>query len=387
MTTYEQAVLDLAGPVPASFDTFHAGPNQALAAILQACAEGDFRLGDFRPDEPQLAELRPDTTHSGEAHGQAADFASTRPPPPSDVPSSDVTAPWVYLTGAPGSGRSHLLLASCQRARSCGRDALYLGLKQPPAHIPPSLTDMENVALVALDDIDAVAGKPDWEEGLFHFLNRARASGAWILMSAEKGPQEAGFLLPDLRSRLSWGQRHKLKSLDDEGLSSVLKIHAEARGLPLDDKLIRYLLNHCERNCGSLLSALGQLQQAAFASKRKPSLNLAASLFSPAREPRDEAEQDTQSAPAQQAAEAAQTATQETTTETWPSTAHNSELPNAPWADPEYIPPDTPRESAAKHDIPSSSPPWETPHSSDSVPVWEQELNPEPDTAEKKKDA
>lgn len=381
MTTYEQAVLDLAGPVPASFDTFHAGPNQALAAILQACAQGDFRLG-----EPQLAEAHPDTTYLGEAPQLAADSATPKPPHSADAAPSDVTAPWVYLTGVPGSGRSHLLLASCQRARSCGRDALYLGLKRPPAHIPPSLTDMENVALVALDDIDAVAGKSDWEEGLFHFLNRARASGAWVLMSAEKGPQEAGFLLPDLRSRLSWGQRHKLKTLDDEDLSRVLKIHAQARGLPLDDKLVRYLLNHCERNCGSLLSALDQLQQAAFASKRKPSLNLAASLFSPARESREEAAQNTDSAPAQQDPEPAQPAIEVTTGETRRSTASNSELPDAPWADPEYIPPDTSIESATKPVSSWPSAPWETQGSTDSVPAWEQELSPEPSSADAKED-
>ncbi|MFZ0872050.1 MAG: DnaA/Hda family protein, partial [Rhodanobacter sp.] len=41
---------------------------------------------------------------------------------------SDAGAAWVYLHGALGSGRSHLLMAACQAASVLGRRVQYLPL-------------------------------------------------------------------------------------------------------------------------------------------------------------------------------------------------------------------------------------------------------------------
>ena len=59
----------------------------------------------------------------------------------------------------------------------------------------------------------------------------------------------------------------------------MLQQHAQKRDLPLDDKTARYLLNHGPRNCADQIQLLDQLEQAALASKRKLSIQLAASIM------------------------------------------------------------------------------------------------------------
>lgn len=239
MTTFEQTVLDLSGPVPARFDTFIPGPNSAIVAVLKALS-----------------------TETDEAPSEASSGL-----------------PWIYLSGPQGSGRTHLLFACCQAAREKGHTATYINLSRRPAHLSPNLQGIESSRLVALDDIDHIAGEYEWEEGLFHFLNRARSAATRIVMAGKQTALEAGFSLPDLRSRLNWGQRQWLKPLSDEELLAVLRLHAEKRDLPLDDKTARYLLNHGPRNCADQIELLNWLKQAAFAAKRKPSVHLAASIL------------------------------------------------------------------------------------------------------------
>ena len=77
----------------------------------------------------------------------------------------------IYLYGPAGTGKSHLLQASCHVAAA---QALYLPLAQlreyPPADVLQGLDRMDRVCL---DDIHAVLGDPNWELALFNLYNSA----------------------------------------------------------------------------------------------------------------------------------------------------------------------------------------------------------------------
>ena len=76
---------------------------------------------------------------------------------------------FLFLHGATGSGRSHLLQAACHE-RQAG-DSLYLPLAELRG-IPPMelLQGVETLGLLCLDDLDVVCGEADWEEALFHLF-------------------------------------------------------------------------------------------------------------------------------------------------------------------------------------------------------------------------
>ena len=111
----------------------------------------------------------------------------------------------IYLAGTPGLGKTHLLQAACQQAVVSGRTAVYLPLQHLLELSPALLEGQEQMDLVCLDDVDAVAGHVDWERGLFDLFNRMRDSGGTLLVAAERRHDQIRIELADLCSRLGWG--------------------------------------------------------------------------------------------------------------------------------------------------------------------------------------
>ncbi len=196
----------------------------------------------------------------------------------------ELDAPWVYLHGASGSGRSHLLMAACQAASAGqadthsaaaghadipgGRRAQYLplaALADPVA----ALRGIVGSELLALDDLDAIAGNAEAEHVLFDLYNRARAEGSALLFAASATPNHIGIALPDLRSRLGACAQFALKPLDDTERRDVLKSQAAARGIQLDDSVLDWLFARYARDLGALLDLLDKLDQASLAAQRR----------------------------------------------------------------------------------------------------------------------
>ncbi|WP_158881961.1 DnaA regulatory inactivator Hda [Rhodanobacter sp. L36] len=181
---------------------------------------------------------------------------------------TDAGAPWVYLHGSNGSGRSHLLIAACQAASAAGRRVQYL----PLASLNDAASVLRGVAgseLLALDDLVAIAGHNDAEHALFDLYNRARAEGSAMLFAADATPAELGIKLPDLRSRLGACTQFALKPLDDDERRAVLKAQAHARGIELDDNVLDWLFARYARDLGALLDLLDKLDVASLAAQRR----------------------------------------------------------------------------------------------------------------------
>ena len=181
---------------------------------------------------------------------------------------TDVGMPWVYLHGAAGSGRSHLLMAACQAASALGRRVQYL----PMATLGDRAAALRGVVgseLLALDDLGAIAGDREAEHALFDLYNRARAEGSALLFAADATPAQLGLVLPDLRSRLGACTQFALKPLDDVERRTVLKAQAASRGIELDDSVLDWLFARYARDLGALLDLLYKLDQASLAAQRR----------------------------------------------------------------------------------------------------------------------
>ncbi|MFW6345049.1 MAG: DnaA regulatory inactivator Hda, partial [Halomonas sp.] len=160
--------------------------------------------------------------------------------------------PFLYLWGAPGVGRSHLLQAACHAASYRDMRALYLPLEEL-GHFPPlMLEEIERLDLVAIDDLERVVGRPRWEEALFHAFNRLRDAGKRLVVAAEASPRRLPVALPDLASRLTWGVTFHVQRLDDAGRLAALKLRARERGMLLGDEVARYILHRGPRRLDAL---------------------------------------------------------------------------------------------------------------------------------------
>lgn len=174
-----------------------------------------------------------------------------------------------YLQGAPGSGKTHLLLATCAHARERGISAVYLPLARLGARAVDALAATDAAALVAVDDIDRAAAVPQFEQALFDAHNRLRQQGAGLLYSANNAPAQLPLQLPDLRSRLGQCTRMLLPMLDDAGLARLLKQSAASRGLVLEEAAIDWLLRRVGRDAGTLSGLLETLDAASLAAQRR----------------------------------------------------------------------------------------------------------------------
>jgi len=181
----------------------------------------------------------------------------------------DGAEPFVYLWGASGSGRTHLLQAACQATAAVGEPAVYLPLGDRAELSPEMLDGLEAMRLVCLDDVDAIAGLEAWEQSLFHLYNRIRECGARLLAAADGAPGALALCLPDLASRLAWGPVFQLRTLSDADKLSALQLRARQRGLDLPAEVGEYLLRRCPRDTHSLFALLDSLDKAALAAQRR----------------------------------------------------------------------------------------------------------------------
>lgn len=175
----------------------------------------------------------------------------------------------LWLWGAGGTGRTHLLQACTAAADRLGRRAAYVPC-HPSLGLPAGVLEgMGVLDLVCLDDLDAVAGHPDWEAHLFRLYEALRQNEGRLVVAAAVPPTEAGFRLPDLASRLCSGPVLRVHLLDDPGRLAALQARARFRGLELPAETGRYLLERFDRSSASLFRMLDELDRAALAAQKR----------------------------------------------------------------------------------------------------------------------
>lgn len=176
---------------------------------------------------------------------------------------------FIYIWGAEGAGRSHLLQAICHAAPEANHSAFYVPLSNPDQLAAELFEGLENINLVCLDDIERIAGNSFWEEQLFHLFNRIRANNNRLIVTANTTPNNLAIKLPDLKSRLSWGTVYQMQILDDDQKLAALQLRAQSRGLDLDPAVGKFLLRRCPRNMLQLFTTLENLDQESLAKQRR----------------------------------------------------------------------------------------------------------------------
>ena len=175
---------------------------------------------------------------------------------------------FLYLWGRQGVGKTHLLQACCHQAFGRHSNAMYLSLADKRLR-PEVLCNLEEMDFVFLDNIDAVLKRSLWEESLLHFYNRLRDRGRVLVVAADSSPIHNACRLADLQSRLSWGLTFEVKAINDEQKVQALRLRARDRGLVLSDEVGKFLLRRYPRDMTALFDALGILDQASLAAKRR----------------------------------------------------------------------------------------------------------------------
>jgi DnaA family protein len=178
-------------------------------------------------------------------------------------------ASWLYLWGESGTGKTHLLEAACRAAQEQGHAPLYVPLAEKADLTTALLEDIEQVPLVCVDDVDAIAGDASWEAALFALYEHLRAHGGMLVLAARASPAAVGLKLADLATRLSAGLVYQLQPLADEEKIAALRQRAQRRGLEMTEEVANYLLTRFPRDMHSLFALLDRLDTATLAAQRR----------------------------------------------------------------------------------------------------------------------
>ncbi len=207
----KQLVLNISPAPPPTFASFIIGKNQELCTLLQAMANGEYRER------------------------------------------------FVYLWGAPGAGKSHLLgaFATAARARALVRLDRHA--------TAPEISQVRGDEVVIFDDVHRLSSTV--QPALFHAYNRIRTATGQFIVSGGLPPSQL-MLLADLKSRLGWGVVLEVKPLSDDEKYTALSQQATARGFSLTPEVIRYIVAHYPRDLPSLMSLLAALDLYSLQHKR-----------------------------------------------------------------------------------------------------------------------
>jgi DnaA family protein len=175
----------------------------------------------------------------------------------------------LYLFGASGSGKSHLLYAACVQAQEQGLTSQLLALDDFRQYSPRLFDGLEQLDLVCLDNIQAIAGDSHWQVALFDLYNRMVEQGKRLLIVADEAPLQLGITLPDLVSRLQACTIFQLRLLSDDDKQKLLQQKARLRGIDLPDEVARFLLNRQQRDIRALVAILDKLDKASIVHQRK----------------------------------------------------------------------------------------------------------------------
>lgn len=181
-------------------------------------------------------------------------------------PGTDMGA---WLWGPATVGKTHLLQAVCAAANQAGRAVGYLPLASLEAVRAELFEGWGGSDLVALDDIDRIAGRADCERALFRLYNDLAERGGRLVISSTAAPGALDLGLPDLASRLGALVIFRVEALDEAGMVEALRLRARGRGLDLPDDTARYLMRRLPRDMASLCRWLDRFDLASLREQRR----------------------------------------------------------------------------------------------------------------------
>ncbi len=174
----------------------------------------------------------------------------------------------VYLWAESGAGKSHLIHSLCEQARSKRSECHFLSLSE--INILDRLKEYDFATrVVCVDNLQVISGNRELEIAFLSFYERLRTAAGCLVVAARKPPNESGFVLADLASRLNAGAIWRVVPMTDHDKKVALKRRAEARGFTLNGQVMDFVMTHFDRDTVSLFALLDRIDRASLAHHRK----------------------------------------------------------------------------------------------------------------------
>ena len=167
----------------------------------------------------------------------------------------------LYLFGSPATGKSHLLSAICESFIEMNKSAICLSLDELINTDVNVLSSLENFDVIAIDDLEVLERSSQWQEALFHLINRSREGQRQLLFAANKPANELPFALTDLLTRLAQAPAFKVPNGHDlADRQALIESILRRRGWQFDERIISHLLKEGPHRIGGMMDVLNYIQ-------------------------------------------------------------------------------------------------------------------------------
>ena len=190
----------------------------------------------------------------------------------------------LYLTGASGLGKTHLLMSIGNHLAETAADtrALYVhcrdltaSLDRGESGLPGNLgTSGSEIDFLLLDDIDQIDAHPTAQETLYRIYNQTLEQGGKMVFAGRTPANQLEQTESFLTSRFKWGMTAELLPMDDEATSQLMQKLATDLSLDIPDKIITFLLNRMPRDFQSVKQAITCINEESLRKKHKVTLPL-----------------------------------------------------------------------------------------------------------------
>lgn len=174
----------------------------------------------------------------------------------------------IFLYGAAGVGKTHLLMACAQKLREQNLSVFYVHAESFTEHVVKAIRSSQmdtfrkiyrNQDVLIVDDVHHFARKGATQEEFFHTFNALHTKGKQILLSSSHPPSQLEDIEPRLISRFEWGILLKLQPLPLVEMAKVLQNRARLHHFSLSDPVCAFLINTYTTSTKSMMRALEAL--------------------------------------------------------------------------------------------------------------------------------
>ena len=176
----------------------------------------------------------------------------------------------LFIYGDSGLGKTHLIYAICGRIRQTHPEyrLLYVKGEEFANELILAIRNgttaefkekYRQADLLAVDDIQFIAGKESTQEEFFHTFNSLYECGKQIILTSDRPPKEIKTLEDRLRTRFEWGLLVDIQPPDFETRMAIISRKADSLGLALPEDVAAFIAGKLKDNIRQLEGVVKRL--------------------------------------------------------------------------------------------------------------------------------
>lgn len=169
----------------------------------------------------------------------------------------------LFIYGASGLGKTHLLYAICDEIRKSSpeKNILYVKGEEFTNELINAIqtgTTLQfhdkyrQVDVLLMDDVQFIGGKESTQEEFFHTFNTLYQASKQIVLTSDRPPKEIKTLEDRLRTRFEWGLLADIQPPEFETRIAIIRRKAQLLGASIPDDVAEYIANRLKSNIRQL---------------------------------------------------------------------------------------------------------------------------------------